>query len=313
MSNEPSASSTSSSVPWSDAYSKCPQNYTKMVMDKTFNSILEKKGYKLTATIGNGSYAKVKLAEYTSKTSKERRRIATKIIDRNKAPDDFLKKFLPRELDIYLKLDHPNIVKIYEIIEIMHRVYIFMELAEGGDLLDFIRKHVILQNNIAKRMFGELAQAIKYCHNMQISHRDLKCENILLDRYYHIKLADFGFARSCVDLETNKRILSRTYCGSAAYAAPEILQGIPYNPKLYDIWSLGCILYIMVCGKMPYDDSDIKKMIKSQYDSKNKFPQKIYDRLDPLVKDLINTMLEPDVTKRANIDKVLKHPWLKEN
>lgn len=80
-----------------------------------------------------------RLAEYTQKTHPERKKIASKVIDRNKAPDDFLKKFLPRELNIYLKLDHPNIIKVFEVIEVMHRVYIFMELAEGGDLLDFIR------------------------------------------------------------------------------------------------------------------------------------------------------------------------------
>lgn len=132
-------------------------------------------------------------------------------------PDDFLNKFLPRELEIYAKLDHPNIIKVYDIIHLINRVYIFMELAESGDLLDFIRvslsslifqiirlksffilkKQSVLSNNLAKRMFNELAHALKYCHGLQLAHRDLKCENILLDKHHHVKLADFGFARSC--------------------------------------------------------------------------------------------------------------------
>jgi testis-specific serine kinase len=115
-----------------------------------------------------------------------------------------------------------------------------------------------------------------------------------------------------VDLKTGKRILSKTYCGSAAYAAPEILQGQPYNPKLYDIWSLGCILFIMLCSSMPYDDRDVKKMLKTQLESKVKFPSRTNDKLDPMARDLIHHMLEVDVTKRYNIDKVLKHKWLEE-
>ena len=85
----------------------------------------------------------LRLAEYTQKSHSDRKKIASKVIDRNKAPEDFLKKFLPRELNIYLKLDHPNIIKVFEVIEVMHRVYIFMELADGGDLLDFIRVNII--------------------------------------------------------------------------------------------------------------------------------------------------------------------------
>lgn len=276
----------------------------------TVESILKDKGYQLSETIGTGSYAKVKAATFQTKNSLVPRKMACKIIDKRKAPKDFLTKFLPRELEIYVHLDHPNIIKCHETIELINRTYIFMELAEGGDLLDYIKKRGALANNIARRMFNELAQAIKYCHAMQIAHRDLKCENILLDKNYHVKLADFGFGRSCVDPETKRRILSHTYCGSAAYAAPEILQGQSYNPKLYDIWSLGCILYIMLCGSIPFDDSDIKRMIRAQTEGRLKFPTKISDRIDPFAKDLILHMLEPDVTKRANIDKVLKHPWM---
>lgn len=115
-----------------------------------------------------------------------------------------------------------------------------------------------------------------------------------------------------MDLTTGKRILSKTYCGSAAYAAPEILQGQPYNPKLYDIWSLGCILFIMLCGSMPYDDRDVRKMLKTQLETKVKFPSRTNEKLDPFAKDLIYHMLEVDVTKRYNIDKVLKHKWLED-
>lgn len=276
---------------------------------KNLDQYLEKKGYKILNTLGNGTYAKVKAAEKLSKSG-DKQKIAAKIIDRRKAPSDFLNKFLPRELDIYLKLNHSNIIKVIDIIDAYPRIFIFMELAEGGDLLEFIKKRGILNNSLAKRMFSELTQAIKYCHNLHIAHRDLKCENILLDKSYHIKLADFGFGRSCIDADTNKRILSCTYCGSAAYAAPEILQGIPYNPKLYDMWSLGCILYIMVCGCMPFDDTDTKIMIRVQLEGKVKYPSKMSDKIDFLAKDLINQMLEPDVTKRANIDKVLKNKWM---
>ncbi|CAF0784255.1 unnamed protein product [Adineta steineri] len=260
--------------------------------------------------IGTGSYAKVKrcIREIDNKE------FAVKIIDRDKAPSDFVSKFLPRELDIIRTLDHSNIVKVAHILETKSLTLIVMEYASNGDLLDYINKTTRLQELVAKRMFRELCDAIYYIHFRNICHRDLKCENLLLDNHLRIKLADFGFSRYCVDPSPidnrkntiEKKILSRTFCGSAAYAAPEILRGQEYNPKLYDIWSAGCVLYIMIYSKMPFDDSDIKKMIEAQI---TKGGLRLSNEGSSEVQDLILRMLQPEVTQRWPIELVQKHPW----
>ncbi|XP_074644417.1 testis-specific serine/threonine-protein kinase 1-like [Tubulanus polymorphus] len=269
-------------------------------------SFLFQYGYKLGRTVGEGSYAKVKVADCISSGGK----VAIKIINRKRAPKDFIEKFLPRELHVIQRVSQGNIVQIFNIFDLADAVFIIMEYADGGDLLDHIKGKGALPEPEARRMFKELCSAIKYCHSLNICHRDLKCENLLLDKEKHIKVSDFGFARSCIDPETNKRILSKTYCGSAAYASPEVLQGIPYNPKMYDVWSLGCILYIMVCGSMPYDDSNVKKMLKTQLEGKVGFPSRVIDKLSREVKHLIHHMLEVDITRRATLDQVLKSDWI---
>ena len=133
--------------------------------------------------------------------------------------------------------------------------------------------------------------------------RDLKCENILLDVHNNVKLTDFGFCRF-FEVGT----LSKTFCGSAAYAAPEILQGIAYTCPAYDVWSAGVILYIMVCGSMPYDDSNVKRMIKYQTERRVGFPTRRTISND--VKVLIHGMLEADVNRRLTMSQTLESPWL---
>ncbi|KAJ4444509.1 hypothetical protein ANN_06302 [Periplaneta americana] len=207
-------------------------------------AILAARGYKLTKKLGEGSYAKVYLADYNVEkdNSSHHCQLACKIIDSQKAPKDFVRRFLPRELDILVKLNHPHIVHVHSIFQRRYKHFIFMRYAENGDLLDFILKNGAIAENQARVWLRQLALAVQYLHEMEIAHRDLKCENVLITSNFNVKLADFGFARFVIDAR-GKRCLSDTYCGSLSYAAPEILRGIPYNPRISDIWSLGITYY----------------------------------------------------------------------
>ncbi|XP_036614978.1 testis-specific serine/threonine-protein kinase 1-like [Trichosurus vulpecula] len=270
-------------------------------------AVLKRRGYIMGINLGEGSYAKVKSA-YSERLKFN---VAVKIIDRRKAPTDFLEKFLPREIEILAMLNHRSIVKTYEIFETSDgKVYIVMELGVQGDLLEFIKTRGALHEDDARKKFHQLSSAVKYCHDLDVVHRDLKCENLLLDKDFNIKLSDFGFSKRCIRDDSGRIMLSKTFCGSAAYAAPEVLQGIPYQPKVYDIWSLGVILYIMVCGSMPYDDSNIKKMLRIQKEHRVNFPRSKH--LTGECKDLIYRMLQPDVNRRLHIDEILSHCWVQQ-
>ncbi|XP_044131474.1 testis-specific serine/threonine-protein kinase 1-like [Bufo gargarizans] len=267
------------------------------------SAVLKVRGYKIGIILGEGSYAKVKSAF----SERLKCSVAVKIINRRKSPPDFLQKFLPREMEILTVMNHQSIIKTYEIFETsVGKVYIVMELGAQGDLLEFIKSRGPIPEDVARKLFYQLATAVKYCHDLDIVHRDLKCENILLDKAYNIKLSDFGFARRLGN--SSEMVFSKTYCGSAAYAAPEVLQGIPYEPKLYDIWSLGVILFIMVSGSMPYDDSNIKKMLRIQKQHHIDFPRSKHLSND--CKDIIIHMLQPDVRQRLTINEILNHSWL---
>lgn len=182
--------------------------------------------------------------------------------------------------------------------------------ADNGDLLDFIKKNGVVPEQQAKIWFRQMASGLHYLHGKNIAHRDLKCENILLSRRFNVKLADFGFARFCVDSD-NRRILSQTYCGSAAYAAPEVVNGTPYNPKLSDVWSLGIILFIMLNASMPFDDSNLRKLLKDQMTKNWVFRSRVRDTLSSTAKSLVRHLLEPDLTQRLTLDRVIQHDWLR--
>ncbi|XP_076300085.1 testis-specific serine/threonine-protein kinase 6 [Lasioglossum baleicum] len=273
-------------------------------------AVLFQRGYKFVKKLGEGSYAKVYLSEYRSETETDKnKRLACKVIDTSKAPKDFVKKFLPRELDILVKVNHPHVVHVHSIFQRRAKYFMFMRHAENGDLLEFILKNGAVQEGQARVWSRQLALALQYLHEMEIAHRDVKCENVLLTSNYNVKLADFGFARYVID-DRGKQVLSDTYCGSLSYIAPEILRGSPYSPKMSDIWSLGVILYILLNKAMPFDDTDIKRLYVQQRNRKWKFRTKVASLLSEQVKKLITNILEPDPLKRLRLDQIINSDWV---
>ncbi|GIY74982.1 hypothetical protein CDAR_65431 [Caerostris darwini] len=263
---------------------------------------LKEYGFTLGRILGQGSYCKVRSAVYDGKE------VAVKVITRDKLSHEFATKFLPREIEVLSKVNHENIIKVYKIFNFPKKVYIFMELVKD-DLLGYVRSRGRLKESEAHSFFEQMVSAMKYLHGLNIAHRDLKCENIMINDQAKIRIIDFGFCRSTVDA-SGRRKLSETFCGSTAYAAPEVLQGLPYNPMMYDVWSLGCVLYIMATGMMPFDDSHIRKMVSHQLKRQIKFPSNF--EMNHSLKELIKHMLEPDVTKRLTMERVSHSTWLTE-
>ncbi|XP_034485505.1 testis-specific serine/threonine-protein kinase 1-like [Drosophila innubila] len=265
-------------------------------------------GYKLGHKIGEGSYATVITASYQDEAGKNAD-LACKVIDKAKAPTDFVNKFFPRELDILTKLDHPNIIQIHSILQRGLKIFIFMRYAEKGDLLSHIKKTGFIKEQQCKIWFFQMANALKYLHNHDIAHRDLKCENILLSEHFNVKLADFGFACFCSN-EGGNKLASQTYCGSAAYAAPEVVSGIPYDAQLADAWSLGVILFIMLNGKMPFDDSNLSKLLDDQRCMKFAFRRKLHDVISPQAKATVAVLLDPNAATRWDMHEILNCNWV---
>ena len=257
---------------------------------------LHQYGYILGRTLGTGAYAKVKKA---IDLNNHGRRVAIKIVNKKKAPRDVVTKFLPREIRTLQMIVHDNVIKCFDVIDTDDALYIVMEIADGGDLLDYINKRTRLTESVARLLFHDLLCGVEKCHTMSIVHRDLKCENLLLSGKMILKISDFGFAR-----ELDGKNLE-TYCGSYAYAAPEVILGQPYVGEPADIWSMGVILYAMVVGRLPFKDNDVKTLL-SEISHHITLPTYLTDD----IKDLIVRMLTYNPQERATIDDIKCHTWM---
>ncbi|XP_020510131.2 testis-specific serine/threonine-protein kinase 6 [Labrus bergylta] len=269
-----------------------------------YKAFLETRGYTFKRNLGEGTYGKV-----VSAYCKDRRRkVAIKVIDKEEVSSNYLEKFLPREMKIIRTLRHPNIVKTYDIFGLNStKVYVVMELCGKGNLLRYINHHGALSEPLSCRLFTQLCKAIKYLHKKYVAHRDLKCENLLLDRHYNLKVCDFGFSKRLMYRHGNM-VLSETYCGSWSYTAPEVLRGLPYNPKLSDVWSMGVVLYVFIYALMPFDTSNVIRLVEIQMKHKIHHPD--VPSVSSEAEDLIQGILHPDVEQRITIRNILCHPWM---
>eukprot|EP00049_Salpingoeca_infusionum_P009794 m.166632 g.166632 ORF g.166632 m.166632 type:complete len:555 (+) comp14445_c0_seq2:345-2009(+) len=259
---------------------------------------LESLGYAIGPTIGVGGYSKVKVV--TKKSNGKQ--FAVKIISKKQAPNGYLAKFLPREIQALKRIKHANIIQLHEVVESSERIYLITQYAERGDLLDYVNRGGALKETECKRLFYQMLDALQHCHSNNVIHRDLKCENMLIDRNGNVLVSDFGFAA----LVPTPASYLMTHCGSYAYAAPEILGGKAYDGTKSDIWSLGIILYAMACGRLPYSDKSMKTLLGGT--------RKKLEYLPSLSKEFVSFMesiLVVEVHRRSTIQALLAHPWMR--
>ncbi|XP_061718055.1 serine/threonine-protein kinase SIK2 isoform X1 [Cydia pomonella] len=252
--------------------------------------------YDIERTIGKGNFAVVKLARHRiTKTE-----VAIKIIDKSQLDASNLQKVY-REVDIMKRLDHPHIIKLYQVMETKNMIYIVSEYASKGEIFDYIARYGRMAEQAARRKFWQILSAVEYCHERRIVHRDLKAENLLLDANMNIKIADFGFSNYYATGE-----LLATWCGSPPYAAPEVFEGKRYTGPEIDIWSLGVVLYVLVCGALPFDGSTLQSLRDRVLSGRFRIPYFMSQDCESLIRKML--VLEP--MKRYTIEQIKKHRWM---
>lgn len=253
--------------------------------------------YELLQLLGTGSFSSVWLAKHMITNF----HVAIKIVNRRTLSSADSKMRFNNELLLLKKLHHPFIAELFEIIEDNDAIYCVLENVEGGSLLDYINSKGSLDEAEAHRYFSQLISALDYLHNKKfIAHRDLKAENILIDKYNNIRIIDFGFSS---EFSKFKPELT-TACGSPAYAAPEMIQGCNYT-KSADLWSAGVVLYAMVAGILPFDDEDTQTLLQKIVYTDVVYPPTMSRSLIDLLKRLL--IKNPD--KRLSISQISQHPW----
>jgi len=275
-----------------------------------------KKNYKLTRTLGTGSFATVKLAtklkdsedlnDDESPKFKKGSKWAVKIIQKKNLEQED-KDALESEVKILEDVDHPNIIKLVQVFDTPTQFYMVLELCPGGELFDRIVEKEKYSEQDAANVVKKVADALAYCHKRDIVHRDLKPENLLLTTEgddAEVKIADFGLAKIL-----NADTLMQTACGTPGYVAPEILEAQPYDDKV-DAWSLGVITYILLCGFPPFYDDNNAQLFASIKAGSFDFPAPYWDDISEDAKLFIKKLLTVDPTERLGCNAVADDPWI---
>ncbi|KAJ6092940.1 hypothetical protein N7486_008229 [Penicillium sp. IBT 16267x] len=270
-------------------------SYNELLEEFSSKDLRSVGNYTLGRLIGKGSFGKVYLASHKLTNG-------SKVVLKSSSKED---TNLAREIHHHRQFLHPHIARLYEVVVTESLVWLVLEYCPGDELYNYLLRHGPLPVDKVKRIFTQLVGAVAYVHSKSCVHRDLKLENILLDKQENVKLCDFGFTREY----EGKSSYLQTFCGTICYSAPEMLKGEKYAGEKVDVWSLGIILYALLAGELPYDDDDdqvTKNRILSEEPIYNaKFPED--------AKALINLLLSKRPLIRPSLEEILAHPFLAEH
>ncbi|XP_034714341.1 maternal embryonic leucine zipper kinase [Etheostoma cragini] len=255
------------------------------------------KYYEVYETIGSGGFAKVKLGRHILTGEN----VAIKIMSKKDLGDD-----LPRvklEIEAMKNLSHQHVCRLYHVIETSTQIFMVLEYCPGGELFDYIIAKDRLSEEETRVFFRQIVSAMAYVHSQGYAHRDLKPENLLIDEDHNLKLIDFGL---CAKPKGGLGFELKTCCGSPAYAAPELIQGKAYIGSEADVWSMGVLLFALLCGYLPFDDDNCvvlyRKILRGKYENPR--------WLSPGSVLLLNQMMQMDPKRRLSVRHLLDHPWV---
>ncbi|KAK2652968.1 hypothetical protein Ddye_012824 [Dipteronia dyeriana] len=262
-------------------------------------SVLTEK-YETGRLLGQGTFAKV----YYARSVRTNQSVAIKVIDKEKVMRVGLTDQIKREISVMRIVRHPNVVQLYEVMATKSKIYFIMEYAKGGELFNKVAKGR-LKEDVVRRYFQQLINAVDFCHSRGVYHRDIKPENLLLDENENLKISDFGLS-ALADCKRQDGLLHTT-CGTPAYVAPEVINRKGYDGEKADIWSCGVVLFVLLAGYLPFHDSNLMEMYrkigKAEFRCPHWFP--------PEVRRLLTKILDQNPCTRISISKIRESPWFR--
>ncbi|KAL7142610.1 hypothetical protein ABFS83_08G135000 [Erythranthe nasuta] len=267
-------------------------------MEKKGNILMQK--YEIGKLLGQGTFAKV----YHARNLKTGQNVAIKIIDKEKIVRVGLIDQTKREIAVMRLVNHPNVVHLYEVMASKSKIYFAMEYVRGGELFNKVAKGR-LKEDAARKYFQQLIAAVDFCHSRGVYHRDLKPENLLLDEYGNLKVSDFGLS-ALLDSKGKDGLLHTT-CGTPAYVAPEVINKRGYEGEKADIWSCGVILFVLLAGYLPFQDSNLMELYRKISRGEFRCPQ----WFPPEVKKLLSRILDPNPSARISVSRIMENSWFR--